>query len=292
MFEGALALTLLGLALGLRHGIDWDHIAAITDITSSVISTEAAGGQLAVTRSGGQTTSVSLAVSRRREVQQGFFLGTLYAVGHASVVASLGLLAIWAGTILPEWIDPVMERIVGVTLLALGAWIFYSLWRYGRSFRLQSRWMVIFTLIGRGWIWLKSKVTRQTPVHDHTQEIAQYGSKAAFGIGMIHGVGAETGSQALLLAAAAGATTPQSGSLMLLSFVGGLVISNSLITLFSLIGFISSSAKRNVYVVIGILAGIFSLAVGAFFITGQGAQLPDLQEAINFFIESPLTITN
>jgi high-affinity nickel permease len=24
-----------GLLLGVRHGIDWDHIAAITDITSS-----------------------------------------------------------------------------------------------------------------------------------------------------------------------------------------------------------------------------------------------------------------
>ena len=29
-----------GLALGIRHGIDWDHIAAITDITST---TAAAG---------------------------------------------------------------------------------------------------------------------------------------------------------------------------------------------------------------------------------------------------------
>ena len=29
------------LALGLRHGIDWDHIAAITDITS----TSATGGE-------------------------------------------------------------------------------------------------------------------------------------------------------------------------------------------------------------------------------------------------------
>src|SRR3990172_5772046 len=27
------------LALGLRHGIDWDHIAAITDITSTTTST-------------------------------------------------------------------------------------------------------------------------------------------------------------------------------------------------------------------------------------------------------------
>src|SRR6476660_1030912 len=34
---GGVSLSLIGgaLALGFRHGIDWDHIAAITDITST-----------------------------------------------------------------------------------------------------------------------------------------------------------------------------------------------------------------------------------------------------------------
>ena len=35
-----LGVLLTGLLLGIRHGIDWDHIAAITDITST---TAAAG---------------------------------------------------------------------------------------------------------------------------------------------------------------------------------------------------------------------------------------------------------
>ena len=35
-----LGILLTGLLLGVRHGIDWDHIAAITDITST---TAAAG---------------------------------------------------------------------------------------------------------------------------------------------------------------------------------------------------------------------------------------------------------
>ena len=39
----ASALTLLttALLLGVRHGIDWDHIAAITDITSTTAATDA-----------------------------------------------------------------------------------------------------------------------------------------------------------------------------------------------------------------------------------------------------------
>ncbi len=222
-------------------------------------------------------------MSKWRESRQGFFLATMYALGHATFVMLLGLLAIWLGTILPEWVDPLMERIVGVTLLILGFYIFYSIWRYGRSFQLRSRWMLVFVLIGRGWNWLKHKLSGH-PLdhgHDHAQEVAQYGWKAAFGIGVIHGIGAETGSQALLLASAAGATTAFTGTIMLVAFTAGLLVSNSLVAVFSLMSFISTSTKRNVYVAIGILAGIFSLFVGFFFLTGQGSELPDLQNLLN-----------
>ncbi|MBI4219480.1 MAG: HoxN/HupN/NixA family nickel/cobalt transporter, partial [Chloroflexi bacterium] len=30
-----IALLVSGVGLGLRHGIDWDHIAAITDVTGA-----------------------------------------------------------------------------------------------------------------------------------------------------------------------------------------------------------------------------------------------------------------
>jgi hypothetical protein len=39
---GAIALLLTALVLGLRHGVDWDHIAAITDITSTSGAAQAA----------------------------------------------------------------------------------------------------------------------------------------------------------------------------------------------------------------------------------------------------------
>lgn len=280
---GVVALAGLALTLGLRHGIDWDHIAAITDITGSVVTTEE-------TRNDARIPGSSAAVvpaarpSRRQEARDGFFLAALYALGHALVVVALGLLAIWASTLLPDWIDPLMERIVGVTLLVLGGWIFYSLWRYGREFRLQSRWMVVFALLGRGWTWLKSRLTG-AHAHYHTRhDVTQYGAGTAFGIGMIHGIGAETGSQALLLASAAGVTTRFSGSLLLIFFTIGLFVSNSLVAAFATAGFVSGSAKRNVYAVVGALTGAFSLIVGAFFITGQGAALPDWQLLFNWLL--------
>lgn len=56
-----LGLLLTSVLLGMRHGIDWDHIAAISDLTSN-------------------------SSSRRR----GIALSGLYAGGHALVVFLLG----------------------------------------------------------------------------------------------------------------------------------------------------------------------------------------------------------
>ncbi len=286
---GLLSLLFLGFALGLRHGIDWDHIAAITDITGSAITTDEAEeaykansqSELSSRGSSAQMTLTKPATQRkaRQEFRQGFFLATMYALGHAFLVVVLGLLALWLGAILPSWLDPIMERLVGVTLIILGLWIFYSIWRYGRSFQLRSRWMLVFSLVGRTWETIRSKITGRPLEHSH--EMIQYGPKTAFGIGLIHGVGAETGSQALLLATAAGATTKLTASLLLLTFTIGLLVSNSLVAAFSLTGFVSASTRRNVYVVVGALAGVFSLFVGFFFVTGLGTDLPDLQELLN-----------
>ena len=101
---------------GFRHGIDWDHIAAITDIAGS-----------------------------QDDRRSAMFFGTLYAVGHALVVFLIGTAAILLGERLPESVDNVMEKIVGVTLILLGVFVFVSLARHGREFRLRSRWMLIFS---------------------------------------------------------------------------------------------------------------------------------------------------
>jgi high-affinity nickel-transport protein len=203
----------------------------------------------------------------------------MYALGHASLVVALGLLAIWFGTLLPHWIDPLMGRIVGLTLLFLGVWIIYSLVRYGRDFRLQSRWMVVIALARNGLGRLRSRITGEPTAHHH--EITQYGPGTAFGIGVLHGIGAETGSQALLLAGAVGATAQATGTALLLFFALGLLMSNSLIAAFSAFGFVSSSTRRTVYLVFGIFAAVFSLIVGFLFVTGQESALPDFEVLLN-----------
>ena len=140
-------------------------------------------------------------------------LGTLYALGHGAVVIALGIAALSFGALLPEWLDPIMGRIVGVTLVGLGAWVLYSVYRYargGESFRLRSRWMLVFDGVRYSWRHFQARLHG----HEHTEplEMSSYGPRTAFGVGMIHGIGAETGTQVLLIAAVGGAASAASGS--------------------------------------------------------------------------------
>ena len=260
---------------GVRHGIDWDHIAAIADITGSQDA-------------------------RRRAI----WLGTLYALGHALVVLILGVIAILAGDLLPEGIDVVMGRVVGVTLIALGIYVFVSLIRHGRDFRLRSRWMLLFSGIRKGSRWVRERVRagggnggaerdgtdvdpslvhhghHGRPGHHHHGEpepddtFANYGTASAVGVGMIHGVGAETPTQVLIFLAAAGAGGTAVGVAVLVAFIVGLLASNSLITLGAAFGFLSASRNFAVYATIGLLTAAFSLVIGVLFLFGQEGVLP------------------
>jgi hypothetical protein len=299
-------VLLTGLFLGIRHGIDWDHIAAITDITSTTASAHMAeaahveqhhatsghshghGGALEVRAHdagpGAATLAPSLTANptlRRENVLAGqadaIRLGTLYALGHGLVVVVLGLVALSFGAVLPDWLDPVMGRVVGLTLLALGLWVMYSIYRYaraGEAFRLRSRWMLVFDGVRYGWRRFQARLHG----HEHVEplEMSSYGARTAFGVGMIHGIGAETGSQVLLIAAVGGASSAGLGVPMLLAFVVGLLLANLAIVLVSSVGFVSSQARERVYVVFGAVAGVFSLVVGTVFLVGLDGGLPDL----------------
>ncbi|HEY9246094.1 MAG TPA: hypothetical protein VIO11_04530 [Candidatus Methanoperedens sp.] len=78
-------LLLTALITGIRHGVDWDHIAAISDITST-----------------------------QNEAGTGIFMSFLYGLGHASVVASIAIGFLFTGFALPQGTDRIMEIIVAL----------------------------------------------------------------------------------------------------------------------------------------------------------------------------------
>ena len=300
--EVATALGLIGtaLVLGIRHGFDWDHLAAITDVTSTTATAEhaelhheidhAAASRHAHAHGGPAELAAHEAAERdeqhhdagkprlAEEQKRAMLLGTLYALGHAAVVAVLGLLALLFGALLPEWVDTVMGPIVGATLVFLGIWVFVSLYQYarhGREFRLRSRWMLVFDSVRYAWrrfqAWLHG--------HEHVDpmEMSSYGARTAFGVGMIHGIGAETITQVVFIGTVAAAADAGVGVPALLAFIVGLLISNSIVVLITATGFIASRFRERLYVAIGVVAGTFSLVIGTVFLFGLDAQLPSLE---------------
>jgi len=296
---GALGLLLGIVALGFRHGIDWDHIAAITDITSTTTASHAdpdvrpaapmpAHGHedppgLPHAHSHEHAPALHVLSESRfaHEQRHAIALGTLYALGHALVVLVLGIAALLVGAVLPAWVDPILERVVGVTLVLLGSWVLISLVQYFRGkgeFRMRSRWMLVFDAARFAWDKLQARIHG----HEHHAPMAhgsQYGRRTAFGVGMIHGFGAETGTQALLLAGLAGVSGAE-GIVILLAFIAGLLISNTLVAVVSATGFLGAQRLRVVYLIVGVIAGLSSLVIGLVFIAGAGTALPDLQQLI------------
>jgi high-affinity nickel-transport protein len=320
---GGVTLLWTALLLGFRHGFDWDHIAAISDVTSTTATADVAEvvharshdagapvlahghggreevrvhaanghphahvGSPAVVPAGETLGHVAVGAVRPRlggEERRALTLGTLYAVGHAVVVAALGSLALVFGAVLPDWVDPIMGRVVGLTLVLLGAWVFVSLYQYARhgvAFRLRSRWMLVFD--GLRYAWRRFQARLHGHEHADPIEMSSYGPRTALAVGMIHGVGAETGTQVLLIAAIGGATSQGLGLPMMLAFIAGLLVANSLIVVITATGFIASRARERIYIAIGVVAGTFSLTIGLLFLFQLEGALP----AIDGWLES------
>ncbi len=239
------------LILGFRHGLDLDHIAAITDITSTTNNNSANFKPL--------------------------LFASMYALGHAFIVASLGLGALYFTLILPQWIDPIMERVVGFTLIALGLIVLLSMiqnFKHKGTFKLQSRWMIILKYWEKIHNWLYFKlfnIKAKKPAN-----IIKYGLQASFFIGILHGLGAETGSQILIITSIGGIKENNLAIIMLFAFVTGLLISNTLIAIISKTAFINSKKLNYIYIVLGILTFSFNIIIGLHFILGKASNLPSL----------------
>ena len=270
-----LGLLVAALLLGLRHGVDWDHIAALTDISAS-----------------------------QDEPRSGFKLGAAYILGHAAVVIILGIVAISVGATVPAGLDGIMGRLVGVTLIAMGIYIVVSMVTRGVDFKMRSRWMLLFAGIG----WTARQVRRLAPAgssaahdhrhaamhhagdapeagadarsahsHEHTHAgSGDYGVRTATGIGLLHGVGAETPTQVVIFLAAANAGGLAAGLAVLVAFVVGLIVSNTGLNAASTYGFLAAGRSPRIRMTIGAATAAISVVLGVTLLIGADAVLPAL----------------
>ncbi len=266
---GLLASSLL---LGLRHGIDWDHIAAITDLSAT-----------------------------QESPRRGLLLGLLYAAGHAVVVLVIGTITILAGKSLPDGIDRFFGRVVGVTLILLAIYLLWSLWAHREDFRMRSRWMIVIGGVRRMFGRTRRSgvehehrhaahadlhhehdgdTTAEQRVHSHRHShapddlAADYGPGAATAVGMLHGVGAETPTQVVTFLAASQAGGTGAGMAVLATFLVGLFLSNTAVTLGATYGFKEAMQRPRVQRVLGAVTAVVSLVIGVLFLLGQDAVLP------------------
>jgi high-affinity nickel permease len=241
----SLQLALLSAAiLGFRHGFDYDHIAAITDITS-------------------------VQTDRWRGMQ----LGLLYALGHAAMVAVLGSAVIRFQLSLPPGIDRVAERLVGLTLLVLGVYVLGSLWTGKATPRSRFHLMAA----AARWIHWKTK----SYWHDHevprpTNKVWNYSPTSVFMIGVVHGLGAETPSQLMIFLLAANLGGSGKGFVGLAMFIAGLLVMNTLMTASAVGLFGVSSRLPRFQIIVTALTAVYSLAVGTVFLFGSSDLLPPL----------------
>ncbi len=241
----SLQLALLSAAiLGFRHGFDYDHIAAISDITS-------------------------VQTSRWR----GMRLGLLYALGHAAMVIVLGSAVIVFQLSLPHGIDRIAERLVGLTLLILGVYVLGSLFNGNSAPR--SR----FHLMAGAARWIHWKMKGYWHDHDVPPPAAKtwnYSSKSVVMIGLVHGLGAETPSQLMIFLLAANLGGIGKGFVGLAMFIVGLLVMNTVMTASAVGLFGFSSRLPRFQLIVTVLTAIYSLAVGALFLFGSSSLLPSL----------------
>ena len=240
------------LLLGLRHGFDYDHLAAITDIASV-----------------------------QRNWREGLRLGFLYALGHALTVAVLGGAVIALHLSIPAGLDRIGERLVGGTLIVLAVYVLASMWRAARdpgraAHAHVSQSPISLRIYGVRYARWRMGQLRKRELPRPEPFRFRYDSGSVVVVGIIHGLGAETPSQLMLFLLAANLGGTSRGLLGLLAFLVGLLVMNTAM-MAGASGIVVGSLRSAVLgrVVMSVTA-VYSFAMGTVFLFGWSDRLPPL----------------
>lgn len=159
---GVATLLVVAFVLGLRHATDPDHLVAV----STLVATE-----------------------RERRARRASRLGLAWGLGHATSLVALGLPVVLAAALLPEPVQGAAELLIGAVIMLLAVRLLLR-WRSGAFHVHPHR---HGTVVHRH---LHPHDT--TEAHEHAHDVRT--PAAAYGIGLVHGVGGSAGVTILLLA--------------------------------------------------------------------------------------------
>ncbi|MCH9648443.1 MAG: urease accessory protein [Deltaproteobacteria bacterium] len=95
-----ISILLLGLAIGMQHAFEADHLAAVSTL-----------------------------VSRERSLKDMARHGAIWGLGHTIALVLLSGVVLFSPWELPGSFEGALEAVVGLLLIALGARLLYRLWR-------------------------------------------------------------------------------------------------------------------------------------------------------------------
>jgi ABC-type nickel/cobalt efflux system permease component RcnA len=160
---GSLPVVLaVALLLGLRHATDPDHLVAV----STLVATE-----------------------REHRVRRAARLGLAWGLGHATSLILLGLPFVLVAALLPAGVQHAAELVIGLVIMLLALRLFVR-WRRG-AFHVHGH--------RHGPVVHRHLHPHAQPAdHDHPHRVRS--PLAAYGIGLVHGIGGSAGIAVLLLA--------------------------------------------------------------------------------------------
>lgn len=238
---GLSTAAVVALLLGLRHATDPDHLAAVS----------------------------VLAVSDPEfGPRRGGLLGLSWGLGHAATLVAFGLPIILLDARLPAGVQRLAEFAVGLLIIGLAVRLLVR-WKRGRfhahahehdgrphahpHFHESPAPAAVASEVDHG-------------VHDHGHEERLGRSPpAAFGIGLVHGVGGSAGAGILLVAAMANRTE---GAIALLMFALGTALSMALVSTALSVVLTRGTFARRMASVIAPSMGAASLLFGLWYAVG------------------------
>lgn len=170
---GAISWTslLLALGLGLRHALDPDHVSAVATIT---------------------------AAESGRGVRRAMSVGLAWGLGHALTLLVLGVPVICAGPWIPHWVHASAEIAVGAIIVFLAARLLVR-WRRGELHLHAHDHAGLVHVHPHAHDVMHAKAVAREHRHAHP---APRSPRAAFGVGLLHGIGGSAPGGILVIAAA------------------------------------------------------------------------------------------
>jgi ABC-type nickel/cobalt efflux system permease component RcnA len=218
----------LGFVLGLRHALDADHLAAVSTVAS-----------------------------QEKSLLRSSMIGVSWGMGHTAALLVFGMAVAAFRLALTERLAQILEFVVGLMLIGLGANVLFKLWK-GSALHAHAH---AHDGVEHKHLHVHVAEPRHEHQHQHQHRTLRLGGRP-FMVGVVHGL---AGTAALMMLVVGTLPSLVLAAAYILVFgvgsIGGMVLMSVLI---SVPIAIASSRLRLLERGIRVLAGLFSLGFGGY----------------------------